>query len=286
MLAARRANARRHCVAVLHRRAGLLCSPANGTTTMFGRLFQARCPVDEPTREWLRYRLEWLCARFGDEPMQRPVVCPTPEWFPERFDASCRDLPRVLAKVADRIGVDHTTIDLKVYDTDDEHGRLIRETGLEDTWTSEGAAGLYGGDYAAYDKQHVIGIERGAASDPMSAVATLAHETCHALLHGGFHLTGEEGDGERLTDLATVFFGFGIFTANSLVREANWSGDGTSGWSVGRQGYLSFPILGYALALHAHERGEARPDWARHVRPDARVPMRQGLRFLRKQGGR
>jgi tetratricopeptide (TPR) repeat protein len=71
-----------------------------------------------------------------------------------------------------------------------------------------------------------------------------------------------------LTDLLTVFFGLGIFTANSVIREANWRVGRFSGWNLSRQGYLGLAEYAYALALYAAARGERKPDWLRHLRPD------------------
>ena len=252
---------------------------------MFDRFLSARCPVDEQTRDWVAFRFQWLVETFGTEPLRMPATCPTADQFPERFDGSTAMLDPVMRRIAGRIGVDPTLVDLQVYEHEDEHCRLMRSSGLEGRWSSQGAAGYYVEHEGRSDARYNIAIERSVAMDPTGAVATLAHELCHALLLGGRHLLGDEEDGEPLTDLATVYFGFGIFTANSVVRESSWQSAAMSGWSIGRQGYLTFPILGLALAIYARLRGEAKPAWSRYLRPDARAPFRQGARYLRRHGG-
>ena len=98
----------------------------------------------------------------------------------------------------------------------------------------------------------------------------LVDELAHLKLLGGRHVHPDEPDNEPLTDLATVYFGLGVFTANSTVRESQWASGGWEGWSVGSQGYLPQPVIAYSLALFAMHRHERRPAWVRHLRPDAK----------------
>ncbi len=114
----------------------------------------------------------------------------------------------------------------------------------------------------------------------MSVVATFAHELCHYQLLGGKRVGRDEPDHEPLTDLAVIFFGFGIFAANASFRSSSYSSGNWHYTSMKRQGYLPPPVLGYGLALYALLREEANPDWVRYVRPDVREPMRKALAYL------
>jgi hypothetical protein len=120
--------------------------------------------------------------------------------------------------------------------------------------------------------------------DPLALIATMAHELCHVLLLGAHRIDPEAEDLEQVTDLATVFFGLGVFTANATIREMHWREGRWSGWSIRGQGYLTQPLYGYALALFAWVRGEDNPAWAHHLRPDVRSPFRKGLRYLQETG--
>jgi hypothetical protein len=93
-----------------------------------------------------------------------------------------------------------------------------------------------------------------------------------------------EPDHELATDLLTVYLGLGIITANATIRESNWRGGGWAGWRVGRQGYLTQAMYGYALALYARARTEAKPEWLGHLRPDVRVPCKNAIRYLAECG--
>ena len=43
-------------------------------------------------------------------------------------------------------------------------------------------------------------------------------------------------------------------------------------------------MYGYALALFAKARGERKPGWLKHLRPDVRVPCKRGIRYLTETG--
>lgn len=86
-------------------------------------------------------------------------------------------------------------------------------------------------------------------------------------------------DHEPLTDLLTVFFGLGIFSANAAFELSQRPG----GWSAGRLGYLTEPMFGYALAFYTWLRGDPDPDWSRYLDTNPRSYMKKGLRYLSKR---
>ena len=87
-------------------------------------------------------------------------------------------------------------------------------------------------------------------------------------------------DHEPLTDLLTVYFGMGILCANSVVQTSSWQQGRRSGWSIGRQGYLSMPAYGYALARFACAREEDGSDWEKELRLDVRSAFRASMELL------
>lgn len=142
-----------------------------------------------------------------------------------------------------------------------------------------GAVGLY-----EQRARSVILVARSQLADPAWLLATLAHELAHELLLKGGHLTADAPDHELVTDLLPVFLGVGVFGANATVRSKAWH-DGNLEWfQISKQGYLSSVVLGYALAVFAHARGEDRPAWAADLRPDARETLWAGLRYLGRTG--
>ncbi|MGL4552888.1 MAG: hypothetical protein ACRC33_17060 [Gemmataceae bacterium] len=240
---------------------------------MFERLFGVKCPVGPDRKAWIERGLAWLGGQFGAARMlARPVVLPTPAFFPDPYDGSAHAAAAVFGRVCRWMEVSPDRVTLSLFDGD--RGGVpphLREG------RSAGAAGLYLDEGLG---RMLIAIDRGQLADPTALVGTMAHELGHVHLLGDKRLSADSPDHEPLTDLLTVLYGLGIFTANSVIREANWSDGARSGWSVGRQGYLTGPEYGYAMALIAQARGEAKPAWAAHLRLDVRSALHQGLRFL------
>jgi hypothetical protein len=244
---------------------------------MLGWLFPAKCPVGPERKAWLESGLNWLGGQFGAGRMLgRPVVLPTPEFFPDPYDGSREAAAAIFDRVCRYMEVDRDRVALAWFVNErDTRPGVFREG------RSDGAAGLYSGDALG---RVAIEIDEAQLAHPESMVGAMAHELGHVHLLGDGRLSPDSPDHEPLTDLLTVLYGLGVFTANSVVRESHWTDGPASGWSVGRQGYLDGPDYGYALALLARARGESRPAWASHLRLDVRSALKQGLRFLESAG--
>jgi len=104
-------------------------------------------------------------------------------------------------------------------------------------------------------------------------VAVLAHEIAHIKLLGEDRLATNN---EPLTDLATIFFGLGVFNANEAFRTSQTY----ESYSWRATGYLSQPQWGYALALFAHLRDEISPCWIDHLTPNVKSDFLQAQQFI------
>jgi hypothetical protein len=241
----------------------------------FKRLFHSepQCPIDDPTRKWVDQRWSWLKSQFGAKHTQNlEVVLPRPEYFPDPYAGSDEDAQRLFDRVCGYMRIDPATVSLGLYD---ETNPMINNP-IFGAQKWHGAAGFY---YAPGGKYQIC-VEAENLNDPLAMVATMAHELGHVHLLGHGRISAEEEDHEPLTDLLTVFFGMGVFTANSVIREQSWQDGQYSGWQIGRRGYLGMPIYGYALALFARSRGEDGSEWSGELRPDVRSAFKQSMRFL------
>lgn len=178
-----------------------------------------------------------------------------------------KKVQRMLERVCGDMGIAPETVELAFYVDD----RPTFAEGL-----SQGTAGTYHEE----DGKYYVSIEVGTPKDPLALVATLAHELGHVLLLGHGRISPDIPDHEPLTDLLTVYCGFGVFTANSVIHETHEYDAHFSRWSLGRRGYLSMDLYGYALARFAHARGEENPPWVKHLRPDVRAAFNKAFRFI------
>lgn len=220
----------------------------------------------------------WLASRFGESIIHAgKVIIPSRDCFPDPVSSTITDLTPLFDRVSTYMRIDPDTIDLRFF-SEDEPVNL--GAGLTVMTEGPSAAGYYrdaeGRDIVS------IKIDEGASVD--SYIATIAHELCHVYLIGQNHVEPKQDEHEPLTDLATVFFGLGVFNANTVVSGSQWSADGWMGWSVGTQGYLPEEVFGYAFSVYAWKRQESKPDWARYLRPNVRSVFRKGLKYLQHHG--
>ena len=67
---------------------------------MFDWLFGAKCPVTSPQKVWLEKGLDWLGGKFGVRRMlARPIILPTPEYFPDPYDGTFDAARRLFERV-------------------------------------------------------------------------------------------------------------------------------------------------------------------------------------------
>ncbi|MDP1827544.1 MAG: hypothetical protein Q8L48_30010 [Archangium sp.] len=81
---------------------------------MFDWLFKPKCPCDPAAKAWIEHRLRWLSEQFPRSAFStgRELILPTPEFFPERYDASERAVRTLMGRVCSYMGVDETSIQL------------------------------------------------------------------------------------------------------------------------------------------------------------------------------
>ncbi|REK09852.1 MAG: hypothetical protein DWQ37_17225 [Planctomycetota bacterium] len=238
-------------------------------------MFPSTCPCDPAAKAWIERRLHWLADEFDDHAFNgRRLVLPTADFFPDRYDGSPETVASLWERVCGYMDVEPDRVTLE----------LISEAGK--LWLVNGA-GQYlpsaAGTYEQDDDACTIRLDKGDLDHPMALVATMAHELAHARLLGEYRASQDEYDNELLTDLTVVFFGLGLFLANT---PRNWDCDyhkwpGTD-WN--RPEYMTPPMFGYALAHLAWFRGERHPRWMRHLHSNARPDFKQAVRFLFETG--
>lgn len=218
------------------------------------------CPVDEDRRIWIERSFQFLLDLLGEEnTKKRTVLVPDYKHFPVRYDGSEESAFETLRIVAKQMEVPVENISLDFYD---ENMRDITEGRPGGVYWGQGEQGHF-----------EISLVLQMLAQPENMVATLAHEIAHIKLLGEGRLA--END-EPLTDLATIFFGLGIFNANTAFQTSR--DDKYYTWST--SGYLTMMEWGYALALFALVRGETEPDWANFLCTNVKADFKQSQYFI------
>ncbi len=242
---------------------------------MLDWLFPPSCPCDPAAKEWVEERLTWLAEEFDDHAFNgRRIVLPTPEFFPDPYDGSKAAARRLFNRVCEYMDVIPALVNLR-FKSDGGKLHLVNEAGTELGY----AAGLY----REGERKDEVEIDTSMLPDPMGLVGTMAHELGHVKLLGEGRIMSEEYDNELLTDLTTVHFGLGLFTANKpahfIPTKKRWPGS-----TLFKPEYMTPPMYGWALAHLAWFRGEEKPAWAKHLHFHARADFNQGVRYLFKTG--
>jgi hypothetical protein len=245
-------------------------------------LFNPRCPVGERERAWIEESIEWLRGEFGVAPLNVPVILPTSEFFPPPFPGSDGDVRAVVRSVARYMGV-QADVDVQFSEDIDHAESLLRvfPAGTATFGSSEAAQGYI---HAGEEEPHVVAIDRSDVDVPARLLAVVAHELGRVRLFGERRISAERQDHEPLTDLATVYLGMGIFTANAAFNFGRISGyaiEPAGGWQSRRLGSMTEQMFGYALARYAVYRAEPGPAWAKYLDTNPRVYMKQAIRYLR-----
>ncbi|WP_422928223.1 HEAT repeat domain-containing protein [Singulisphaera sp. PoT] len=142
-------------------------------------------------------------------------------------------------------------------------------------------------DFGLYERPEAEGepakihVASYRLADPVALAASLAHALAHDILLGRGLLAEVAEEREFVADLLPLFFGLGLFMANVTVAGVASYPTYHGYADIERRGSFSSWQLGYALALFAHMRGESKPGWAHHLRPEALAAFRKGMRFLK-----
>ena len=234
-------------------------------------------PVTAKDQAWVDESFAWFATQCGVE-YARAVTMLLPGDFPDSYQGDASSARALLDRICPSMQVDPTSVDLEIYDDHTEEMRRILPTLAAPTLNSP--AGLYLPPRSA-DERHIIGIEQRQLQDPFVLVATLAHEVGHVRLLGG-GLIERDPYHELLTDLFTVFCGFGVFSANSACMFDQHQGNFYHGWSYRRHGYLSQQVYGYALACWTFLPQEWKPAWARYLTLNVKCDFEASLKYLQR----
>ena len=216
--------------------------------------------------------MDWLVSEFGRDVLLRPIVLPT-DLIPAEYDGSRPAAEALCRRVADRMDLRPNQCALNF----DLVGEAVRRPTNRTTTLVKEQSGRWirGAD------RNEIHLAPALTTDPVALTSIFAHEAGHELLLGGGRISpARRPDHEPLTDLLTVFYGLGIFTANAAYeRRPRPNGHGKQPLA---RGYLREAALSEALAYYALLRGERRPPWERHLDPPVRRGMRNHLDVLHR----
>jgi hypothetical protein len=237
-------------------------------------------------RERLADGLYRLVERGGGGPfLTNPIVLPTKEYFPEPVPRSVGDLRSLISTLLAYVSIGDLGVEIHLYDSRHPY-RMVDDEGREWAPPHEGAAAYFAGIKESVCQ---FGVDLAALGDAEVALGILAHEVAHAYReHHRLSVTTRRTE-EELTDLTTVYLGFGVLTLNASYFSRSGGrvvgGGVTHHYQVGRTGYLPPEDMAFLLALQVVARGVERADMARltdELAPTQQQMFGAALRLVRK----
>jgi len=230
------------------------------------------CPIDEETRVWIEYAMQWLKVEFGEEFFQETYVYSNLKELLNDFEkenANLKDLGEIISYI---MFLENDNISFSVYsEGQDSIKTKAGETQIE-TYEDELTSG---GMFVGKDENGVynIGIERKLLNDPIHLTSTISHELSHIWL---LEKKGMKENDEYLTDILPIIFGLGVFGANSCFSFEQT----TEGWSSKSKGYLNQMEWGYALAVYNWLRNDKNPEWIKSLPRNIQSDYKKSLNFM------
>jgi hypothetical protein len=219
---------------------------------------------DADEREALVGALAALCARCGGEPLRTRPLEPRPRWFPDRWDGTTAG-----AEVLARRLLAYAGLPLDA---------VVGEGPPEDAGDTPDAVAWFLG---IAGRQAWFALAPTLLEDPEAAAASLAHEVAHAYRSHHALCDPDPEREELLTDVTTVYLGFGVLTANATWRFQPRSESG--GRRLPVLGYLSPGSMAFLLAAQLvaqGARGGARRGVARALEANQAQALRAAYRIL------
>lgn len=229
------------------------------------------CPVTHNEQAWIEESMLWFTTQFGYDPVQRPTVLPTRDFFPLAYTGSDEDIKALVRVICPLMGLSPDRITVRLVGEPAPDPEMYKYVVHSESY----AAGVFEQDV---DGARIVTLDRASSADQGRMTAVIAHELGHARLNGENRIEPGRADMEALTDLSTVFFGFGIFNANA----ARTTTTNASGQSVQRLGYLDQRMFGYALACYTRMRHNPVPKWQSYLAAPPREYLNKGSAYLQK----
>ena len=207
-----------------------------------------------------------------DKIKSKKVLLPTKDDFPFDIVPSEQTAHYFLEKIALQMDIDYNKIKLIFFD---EEQHIIGDNSIQPiSIISESNTNYAGAYYGSNESgEYVISLNKAQMNYPENIIATIAHELSHIILSD---IKKVEVYDEYLTDLLIVFFGIGVFGANSAFNFFK----NFYKWGYNKQGYLNEKEWIYALALFSTIRQELTPEWSKYLKPHIKKELVTSIKFI------
>jgi tetratricopeptide (TPR) repeat protein len=233
------------------------------------RLFRKkenRYSVTPEDKIWVENNVCWLIENFGLK--KPPFLVPEFEFFPYTNLRDEHQFKALFNQLCGYWGISPDEIIISFFDDI----KSMQWSAMSPEGELNEPAGIYSQVYTTEKKRFRIELAKSNLENLQLLISVIAHELAHVKLLGGNYVKMIDADMEQLTDVATIFFGFGIFLANTCqVANSNW---------IGRKGYLPNEVISYTNALLCHITGEEADVYCKYLNTNTNELFRQDYQYL------
>ena len=156
-----------------------------------------RLPLALNEQQWIEESFDWLLKQFGkDYFLERQTILPTTTFFPDKYRGTEECVLLVVRRTCQYMDVPPDSVEVSFF----EEAETLQDRNLQPVGDfRSGTAGLYFHKNEAAAKTR-IAIHSNQLNQPMSLVATIAHELGHVILLGGGLVSRENKSHEHLTE--------------------------------------------------------------------------------------
>lgn len=211
---------------------------------LFGRK-KNNLSINPEEKVWVEKNLAGFIELFGfDRLKNKPFYLPVYEEFPYADLNDMQQFKKLFLQLCYCLELDANAIEVRFFD--DVRAQNWSTWFLEDDFRED--IGYYTHQKDNTAKPFHVRLAKSNLVDANLLVMVLVHELLHVKLLGGGYFNHDEPDIEPLTDLAIVYFGFGLFFANASNIQ-------TGDWKL-NTGYLSKELISYANATVCYITGK------------------------------
>ena len=238
----------------------------------------------EKERHALIDALGELVEQQGYEPLAIwPVLLATPLYFPDPWSPDLTGATVMLTRLMRYAGLEALHVVLEPFDAEDD---VVEAGAFGNSFHRKGAVAWFRG---IENGSAFFGVEISSLEDPDHLAGVLAHEVAHAYrTQHGLRVDDNKLE-EQLTDVTTVFLGFGVLTTNGTDRFRSWGHlEGHKiyhQWQHDQTGYLSPATMAFLLATQTVSRNGSSAEQKaikRALEPNQEAFYASALRWLAK----
>jgi hypothetical protein len=211
----------------------------------------------EAAQAYLLRELTSLIVAHGWQPfVSTPLLEPCVDHFPDAWRPDAIGVERLARRLLVYAGLPDLEVDVELFESDLAAEKRAADRPASGGWSHRGTAAWFAG---IEDGRCLFGASTAKLAVPDVLAGVMAHEVAHAFRHHHALALSKREVEEPLTDLTTIYLGFGVLTTNASYRYRA-SGELRAGatrteWSHQSVGYLPPESMSFLLACQAVARG-------------------------------